>query len=226
MTLPALECDRINEDLDFLSEIKNEVSSLPIKVEVQPQDVLSEVQNEVSSLTTISEGHPQGDASQTLRRNFSVYHGMRRNSSFADYFEGDLSQNLLSRRHFCSLSESSTSSNKEQIINNIVDQIKDGGHNHISTEGKLKKFSELFLNHWFFSNSKQTQDNGNRRRKRTISLPSEDVEVNDAGNLNDDCKESEKNIDKKASTLAMFVSKHFSATTDIRAQNINMPQSQ
>merc|ERR1711955_101290 len=27
-------------------------------------------------------------------------HGMRRNSSFADYFEGDLSQNLLSRSHF------------------------------------------------------------------------------------------------------------------------------
>ena len=26
--------------------------------------------------------------------------GMRRNSSFADYFEGDLSQNLLSRSHF------------------------------------------------------------------------------------------------------------------------------
>ena len=142
MTLPALECDRINEDLDFLSEIKNEVLSLPIKVEVQPQDVLSEVNNEVSSLTTISEGHPQGDAAQTLRRNFSVYHGMRRNSSFADYFEGDLSQNLLSRRHFYSLNESSTStsSDKEQIINNIVDQITDQGH---SAEGKLKKFSEV-----------------------------------------------------------------------------------
>ena len=27
----------------------------------------------------------------------AVYLGMRRNSSFADYFEGDLSQNLLSR---------------------------------------------------------------------------------------------------------------------------------
>ena len=84
----------------------------------------------------------------------------------------------------------------------------------------------MFLNHWFFSNSKQTQDNGNRQRKRTISLPSEEVEVNDARNLNDDSEDSD-NCDKKASsTLAKFVSKHFSATTDIRAQNINMPQSQ
>jgi len=210
MVPKAIECDkndRNNEDLDFLSEIKNEVSSL----------------------SNTAEGQNLEETSQNvLRRNFSVYHGMRRNSSFADYFEGDLSQNLLSRRHFYSLNESSTStsSDKEQIINNIVDQIKDQGHNNISAEGKLKKFSELFLNHWFFSNSKQTQDNGNRQRKRTISLPSEEVEVNDARNLNDDSEDSD-NCDKKASsTLAKFVSKHFSATTDIRAQNINMPQSQ
>ena len=124
MVPKAVECDkndRNNEDLDFLSEIKNEVSSLSNTAEGQ---------------------HLEETSQNVLRRNFSVYHGMRRNSSFADYFEGDLSQNLLSRRHFYSLSESSTStsSDKEQIINNIVDQIKDQGH---SAEGKLKKFSEV-----------------------------------------------------------------------------------
>ena len=129
MVPKAIECDkndRNNEDLDFLSEIRNEVSSL----------------------SNTAEGQNLEETSQNvLRRNFSVYHGMRRNSSFADYFEGDLSQNLLSRRHFYSLNESSTStsSDKEQIINNIVDQIKDQGRNNISAEGKLKKFSEVKL---------------------------------------------------------------------------------
>ena len=39
-------------------------------------------------------------SSKSSSKDLQMYHGMRRNSSFAEYFEGDLSQNLLSRSHF------------------------------------------------------------------------------------------------------------------------------
>ena len=35
-----------------------------------------------------------------LLADFTKYHRKKRNSSFSEYFEGDLSQNLLSRKHF------------------------------------------------------------------------------------------------------------------------------
>merc|ERR1719167_224808 len=51
----------------------------------------------------------------------------RRNSSFADFFEGDLSQNLLSRRHF--LSRKSECSSDEKIIFDILSEreVQDSG---------------------------------------------------------------------------------------------------
>jgi hypothetical protein len=38
--------------------------------------------------------------SKSSSKDLQIYHELRRNSSFAEYFEGDLSQNLLSRSHF------------------------------------------------------------------------------------------------------------------------------
>ena len=113
----ALESDNNNQDLTFLTEIRNEV---PAK----------------------SSSPQTSDSTQT---NLSVYLGMRRNSSFADYFEGDLSQNLLSRRHF-----SESSSTRSGLISTLVNKIRTDGQNINKVErdvviGKQSKvFSYLF----------------------------------------------------------------------------------
>ena len=81
----------------------------------------------------------------------SVYLGMRRNSSFADYFEGDLSQNLLSRRFFPTLSDSSSSSSDhehQKVINSLVNKIQNDNNinpttNTPSADKKTRKFSEV-----------------------------------------------------------------------------------
>ena len=116
MAPSAIDCDKNTGDLNFLTEIKNEVSALsqPFSDTVSPT---------------------------------SVYLGMRRNSSFADYFEGDLSQNLLSRRHF--LYSDASSSNEQKVISSLVDEIKyEGNKSSGSTaevEGKLRKLSTVSL---------------------------------------------------------------------------------
>ena len=79
---------------------------------------------------------------------------MRRNSSFADYFEGDLSQNLLSRRHFQLLSKEErtertpdeAASDKQIINGQLADLIKSESHrcaNTATSDGKLGKLSEV-----------------------------------------------------------------------------------
>ena len=50
-----------------------------------------------------------------------VSDGLRRNSSFSDMFEGDLSQNLLSRRHF----KHGESDAPSETVNAIVSHIRD-----------------------------------------------------------------------------------------------------
>ena len=107
----ALQSDSNYQDLDFLTEIKDEVLVTP-------------------STTTSDNEH-------------SVYLGMRRNSSFADYFEGDLSQNLLSRRHF-----SESSSTKSGLISTLVNKILADGQTRSKVEGdaRLERNSEVFKN--------------------------------------------------------------------------------
>ena len=108
------DMDTNNQELNFITEIKNEVSAPP-----RDRD--------------------------SLQPDLSVYLGMRRNSSFADYFEGDLSQNLLSRRHF-----SESSSTKSGLISTLVNKIRTDGQNINKVErdvviGKQSKvFSYLF----------------------------------------------------------------------------------
>ena len=98
---------------------------------------LAEIKNEVPSDKTSSH---IPDA---------VYLGMRRNSSFADYFEGDLSQNLLSRRFFPTLSDYSSSSSGHQhqeVINSLVNKIQNDNNTTTpspSEDKKSKKFSEV-----------------------------------------------------------------------------------
>ena len=106
----ALQSDSNYQDLEFLTEIKDEVLVTP-------------------STTPSDNEH-------------SVYLGMRRNSSFADYFEGDLSQNLLSRRHF-----SESSSTKSGIISTLVNKIRVDGQTRSKVEGDgmLGRTSEVFL---------------------------------------------------------------------------------
>ena len=121
MAPSAIDCDKNTGDLNFLTEIKNEVS-------------ITEVNGR---------NFEQASASPT-----SLYLGMRRNSSFADYFEGDLSQNLLSRRHF--LYKDASSSNEQKVISSLVDEIKcEGtkcsGSSNAELEGKLRKLSAVSL---------------------------------------------------------------------------------
>ena len=58
--------------------------------------------------------------SKSSPKDLHIYQGMRRNSSFADYFEGDLSQNLLSRKHFTHRD----SGIQSDAVNAIVKQIR------------------------------------------------------------------------------------------------------
>ena len=115
----ALQSDSQYQDLDFLKEIKNEVLVNP------------------SNITNNSNSNNEQDHSE-----LSVYLGMRRNSSFADYFEGDLSQNLLSRRHF-----SESSSTKSGIISTLVNKIRVDGQTRSKVEGDgmLGRNSEVFF---------------------------------------------------------------------------------
>ena len=121
--------------------------SAAIGSEDNDQDLkfLAEIKNEVPTSEKIS--------SSQLQIPGSVYLGMRRNSSFADYFEGDLSQNLLSRRFSPTLSDSSSSSSDHQhqeVINRLVNKIQNDNNinstsqNPSEGEKKSRKFSEVF----------------------------------------------------------------------------------
>ena len=63
---------------------------------------------------------------QTEKNSLQMNLSMRRNSSFAEYFEGDLSQNLLSRSHF---------SHKDSgVVNRIT-----VGHSYTGDQNKIVK---------------------------------------------------------------------------------------
>ena len=72
---------------------------------------------------------------------------MRRNSSFAEYFEGDLSQNLLSRSHFTHRD----SGVQSDAVNAIVKQIRSEDCRKVELvvkkeegeEGRKKKLSQV-----------------------------------------------------------------------------------
>ena len=182
----------------------------------------------------------------------AVYLGMRRNSSFADYFEGDLSQNLLSRRCFPNLSDYSSSSSDHQhqeVINSLVNKIQyDNNKNTTTTplpsDKKRKKFSEvlkmkvicfenpnvsfqIITGHWFFTNGKlDFRKQKGQRRTRTISLPYDGAEDDD-DSLDDGSEGlSLDDQDRGRGSLTRLVSRHFSASSDVRAFNISSPQSQ
>ena len=75
---------------------------------------------------------------------------------------------------------------------------------------------KVLKGHWFFANGSKEE---NTRRKRTISLPSDCINI--------DNEDAEKDPNEESNnTLTRMVAKHFSATSDVRAFNINMPQSQ
>ena len=80
------------------------------------------------------------------------------------------------------------------------------------------------MNHWFFSNIKQSKEKKGRVRKRTISLPTDDSD--DLDIVNDIMQDNQSEGEVDENKFSQFVSKHFSATSDIRGFNINMPQSQ
>ena len=119
----AIGSEDNDQDLKFLSEIKDEVPTSEKNSSSQQQQIPD-----------------------------SVYLGMRRNSSFADYFEGDLSQNLLSRRFFPTLSDYSSSSSDHQhqeVINRLVNKIQNDNNinstcpNPSAGDKKSRKFSEV-----------------------------------------------------------------------------------
>merc|ERR1711953_609401 len=145
----ALQSDSNYQDLEFLTEIKDEVL-------VSPRN----------NTSPIISGHEQ-DHSE-----LSVYLGMRRNSSFADYFEGDLSQNLLSRRHF-----NESSSTKSGLISTLVNKIRADGQTRSKVEGIgiLSKNSETVMpSHWFFINRKlinSEEELAPVQRRRAFTTP-------------------------------------------------------
>eukprot|EP00092_Neocalanus_flemingeri_P024616 GFUD01026699.1.p1 GENE.GFUD01026699.1~~GFUD01026699.1.p1 ORF type:complete len:223 (+),score=57.43 GFUD01026699.1:93-671(+) len=158
-------------------------------------------------------------SSRNSSSDLNIYQGMRRNSSYAQYFEGDLSQNLLSRRHFLHRDSEEQSDTVSAIVSHVRNEdgkdlrwIKNNGDG-----GKKKGLSKLLLpSNWFFKNHDEQNTNLTLpppHHRRTISEPAEATE-------DDEHKESNK------SSLSQLISKHFSATNDVRAFNIIIPQSQ
>ena len=89
-------------------------------------------------------------ASNPSSKDLQIYLGMRRNSSFAEYFEGDLSQNLLSRSHFPR--RDSAAAVKNDTVDAIVKQIRTEDTNSNlglgiakveGGEGRKKKLSQV-----------------------------------------------------------------------------------
>ena len=78
------------------------------------------------------------------------------------------------------------------------------------------------MGHWFFTNFKQGGGLGQLRRRRTVSLPCDGAKEDEESQ--DDPQDEDS--DQVQSGFSRLVSRHFSATTDIRAFNLNMPQSQ
>ena len=86
-------------------------------------------------------------SSKSSSKDLQIYHGMRRNSSFAEYFEGDLSQNLLSRSHFTHRD----SGVQSDAVNAIVKQIRSEDCRKVGLvvkkeegeEGRKKKLSQV-----------------------------------------------------------------------------------
>ena len=86
------------------------------------------------------------------------------------------------------------------------------------------------MGHWFFTNGKLENGKRKTRRKRTISLPCDGAEAEDDDDsdvIRDDERDrGSSEGGSEGGSLSRLVSKHFSATADVRAFNINMPQSQ
>merc|ERR1711953_756581 len=185
----ALQSDSNYQDLEFLTEIKDEVL-------VSPRN----------NTSPIISGHEQ-DHSE-----LSVYLGMRRNSSFADYFEGDLSQNLLSRRHF-----NESSSTKSGLISTLVNKIRAEGQTRSKVEGDgmLGRSCETMMpSHWFFINRKLVDSEKELapvQRRRAFTTPTQSGKKGE--------EEEEDSTGRKPSSLSKIISNHFSATRDVRAFN-------
>ena len=76
--------------------------------------------------------------------------------------------------------------------------------------------------HWFFINRKELSSEEDLKpveRRRAQTSPT-------IRRGNEDESEEDESVDRKPNSLTKIISKHFSATRDVRAFNINMPQSQ
>ena len=81
----------------------------------------------------------------------------------------------------------------------------------------------MMPSHWFFINRKQLPSEENLEpvaRQRAFTSPSTPTTKQGTEG------ENEEDEDRKQNSLSKIISKHFSATRDIRAFNINSPQSQ
>ena len=77
-----------------------------------------------------------------LLADFTKYHSKKRNSSFSEYFEGDLSQNLLSRKHF----QRRDSELANDTVNAIVSRIREEDYHWLTLNvgNKFTSFSFSF----------------------------------------------------------------------------------
>eukprot|EP00092_Neocalanus_flemingeri_P001567 GFUD01001669.1.p1 GENE.GFUD01001669.1~~GFUD01001669.1.p1 ORF type:complete len:173 (+),score=42.92 GFUD01001669.1:49-567(+) len=141
--------------------------------------------------------------------NIRVNADLRRNSSFSDMFEGDLSQNL-SRSNF---RHRQTFTPIETAVS-IVSQVRNEKQKNTLTveedkpERKRRLSERILPSNWFFN---KVEDKSHVMTETTES------------NVTADYKE--KRMPKKLS-LALLISNQFSASKDIKAINITVPQSQ
>merc|ERR1719352_1429553 len=144
--------------------------------------------------------------------------GQRRNSSFADFFDGeDFGQSLLSRRHFTWSHDERQSGGGDKKNNEENFSVNDPGifvNSCNKTKAKeastKKKLSKILPTNWFFSNSDLVPKSS--KRNRTVSEGTESTEEGEDA--------------RKVSLSKLIISRHFTASTDVLDVNLVAPQSQ
>ena len=118
-----------------------------VTVSFEDHDLL----NITSSLPSVTNVERNGH----LRVDFSMYHSKKRNSSFSEYFEGDLSQNLLSRKHFIRRDSELPTETVNAIVNRIKEEDSTGLILKVENKQKIPQaiFYKIFSIIIFPSNS-------------------------------------------------------------------------
>ena len=120
-----------------------------------PQVTVSDEDHDLMNITSSLPSVTNVEKNGYLLVDYSMYHSKKRNSSFSEYFEGDLSQNLLSRKHFLRRDSELPTATVNAIVSRIKDEDSTGLFLKVENKQKIYQviFSKMFSIIIFPSNS-------------------------------------------------------------------------